>query len=393
MRFFHLSDLHIGKQLHFYSLVKDQEYILSQIVEKAKELKPDAIVIAGDIYDKSVPSGEAYQLFDSFLNQLADITPAIPTLIIAGNHDNAQRLQYASSFLEKHQIFISVQPPMEKDEYLKKITLKDEYGDIDFYLFPFTKPGYVRHLFENEEVNDYESVYSKILERESIDYESRRNVLVAHQFFVSAGKSPEICDSEQLSINVGGLDSIDTSVISKFDYCALGHIHGPQTLAGGNIRYCGTMLKYSVSEQNHKKSITLVNVGAKGEPIHIDTIPLEPMRDVKKIRGTMQELLDSEEYLKDGKNNDYVSIVLTDEVEPYRPKDTLEEKYSHILEVTIDNNRTRNIKANLFAAEDDRELLPSPMEAFAEFYQIMNSQPMSSEETEILSNIIERYEE
>ena len=169
MKFFHLSDLHIGKHLHLYNLAEDQRYILAQIVEKAKEYRPDAIVIAGDIYDKSVPSGEAYQLFDGFLNSLADITPAIPVFLIAGNHDSQERLQYASSFLERHKIYIAAKPPQKEDEHLKKVTLTDSYGEVDFYLFPFMKPGYVRHLFPQDELTNYEQVYEKMLEREAID--------------------------------------------------------------------------------------------------------------------------------------------------------------------------------------------------------------------------------
>lgn len=387
MRFFHLSDLHIGKHLHFYNLAEDQSYILEEIVKKAVTYRPDAIVIAGDIYDKSVPSGEAYRLFDSFLNMLADITPAIPVLIIAGNHDSAERLQYASSFLEKHQIYIAVQPPMEEGEHLKKITFQDAYGEVDFYLLPFTKPGYVRQLFGAGEVTDYESAYRLLLEREEIAYEEKRNVLVAHQFFVSEGKQPETCDSELLSLNIGGLDAIDTRVISGFDYVALGHIHGPQTLAGGKIRYAGTPLKYSVSEAGHNKSITMVTLTAKGEPPVIETIPLEPMRDVRKLRGTMQELM------KADKTDDYVSIVLTDEKEPYRPKDTLEEVYGHILEITLDNQRTRQIQEQLYASDGSMEKLPGPMEAFQEFYQLMNSQPMAAEESSLIAEILEQLEE
>ena len=190
MKIFHISDLHIGKQLHYYSLNEEQRYILSRIVDKAEEYRPDVILIAGDIYDKSVPSGEAYEIFDEFLNNLADIQPSIPVLIIAGNHDNAKRLKYAGAFLEKQNIYISVLPPQEKNEFLKKVILKDEYGEVNFYLLPFTKPGYVKHLFGDGEIQDYSSALKALIEREQIDW-SKRNVLLAHQFFVSGGQEPE----------------------------------------------------------------------------------------------------------------------------------------------------------------------------------------------------------
>lgn len=389
MRFFHLSDLHIGKHLHLYNLAQDQKYILKQIAKKAQEYHPDAIVIAGDIYDKSVPSGEAYQLFDEFLNSLAEIKPSIPILIIAGNHDSQERLQYASSFLERHQIYIATKPPQEEDEHLKKITLTDSYGEVDFYLFPFTKPGYVRHLFPQEEVTDYEKAYELMLKREEID-PSRRSVLVAHQFFVNQGQKPEICDSEQMNINVGGLDSIDIRVISDFDYVAAGHIHGPQSLGNGRVRYCGTPLKYSVSEERHNKSITLVTLEEKGKEPLIETIPLSALHDVRRLKGNLDELLNAKE---DVFCEDYISIILTDEKELYRPKDILSEVYPHILEITVDNTRTRNIFADLqeggYDAEDGMEKLQSPLEAFKEFYQLMQQQPLSETEEAVIAEILD----
>lgn len=388
MRFFHLSDLHIGKHLHMYNLAQDQKYIFMQIVEKAKEYRPDAILIAGDIYDKSVPSGEAYQLFDSFLNSLAEITPVIPVLVIAGNHDSQERLQYASSFLARHQIYIATRPPQEEKEHLKKVTLTDSYGEVDFYLFPFMKPGYVRHFFPEEEALSYERAYELMLKREAIDSE-RRNVLVAHQFFVNQGKKPECCDSEQMNLNVGGVDSIDIRVVEDFDYVAAGHIHGPQTFENGKVRYCGTPLKYSVSEENHKKSITLVTLGEKGKEPVIETIPLMALHDVRRLKGSLDELLEADDRLKD----DYLSITLTDEKELYRPKDILSEVYPRILEITVDNSRTRNIYAGLLSdgleAGEGMETLQSPLEAFREFYQLMQQQPLSESEEDIIIEILD----
>lgn len=381
MRFFHLSDLHIGKQLHGYALVQDQTYILTQIVEKVKEERPDAIVIAGDIYDKSVPSGEAYCLFDRFLTALSEIEPMIPVMLIAGNHDSAERLQFASSFLEKHRIYISVLPPQNKVEHLQKITLQDAYGEVNFYLLPFMKPGYVRHLLTEGEARDYEIAYRKVLEREKLDV-TGRNVLVAHQFFTNQGKKPEICDSEYGISTLGGMDAIDISVLSDFDYVAAGHIHGAQTFAGGHVRYCGTPLKYSVSEEHHQKSITVVTLTEKGNLPKLETILLEPLHDVRRIKGKLDEILMKKEFYED-----YVSITLTDEKELYRPKDFLEEHYERILEVMTDNSRMRAFREKL-EMDEIRETEKTPLESFCEFYQMMQGQPISVAEQAEVSKIL-----
>ena len=395
MRIFHLSDLHIGRQLHMYDLADDQRYILKQIVQRAHELRPDVILIAGDIYDKSVPSGEAYSVFDDFLNELAKISPAISVMIVSGNHDSAQRLQYASGFLEKHHIYVAAKPPADADDYLKKVTLTDECGEVNFFLFPFIKPGFVRHLFGEGEITDYESAFRKMLEREvekgNLDY-TKRNVLVAHQFFAARSSSPQMCDSEQASINIGGLDKIDTSVIKDFDYAALGHIHGAQCIGEERFRYCGTPLKYSVSEEHHVKSITMAELCRKGE-LRIEEIPLKPLCDVRRIRGTLSGILEA---AKDdaGAADDYVSIVLTDEKEPYRPKEVLSEVHPHILEITIDNSRTRAIAGALSEAGGyDGGKMPTPVEAFREFYQLMQQQQLSGEEEDILAGLIEGVED
>jgi exonuclease SbcD len=337
MKFFHISDLHIGKQLHFYNLRDNQIEILNQIVAKAKEYHPDAILIAGDIYDKSVPSAEAYTIFDQFLNNLSDITPSIPVLIIAGNHDSAERLSYASAFLERHNIYISVLPPQTEEEYLKKVVLKDAYGEVNFYLLPFTKPGYVRHLFEEGSITGYDKAISALIEREQIDY-SGRNVLLSHQFYVSGDKLPQICDSEQVYLSVGGIDSIDIAAVSQFDYVALGHLHGPQQIGEKKIRYSGTPLKYSVSEEKHRKSITLVTLGEKSEEISIEQLPLTAIQEVRREKGTLSEIISR---TTPENCHDFISITLTDETDLYKPKEQLEEYYDFILEVKIENSRTK----------------------------------------------------
>lgn len=381
MRFFHISDLHIGKQLYYYSLRDSQQAILRQIIDKVREYRPDAVLIAGDIYDKAVPSGEAYELFDDFLNQFADLSPAVPVLIIAGNHDNAMRLKYASAFLEQHQIYISVLPPQQENEYLKKITLEDEAGEVNFYLLPYLRPGYVRQLFPEGAVTDENSAVAAVLRREQIDT-AKRNVLLSHQFYTAGGKQPAACDSEIASIMVGGIDSVDISCLKSFDYVALGHIHGAQSMGASYIRYSGTPLKYSVSEEHHSKGITLVTLGEKGTSVQWEQIALEPLYDVYSIRGTLQEVIDrtAGEICED-----YVSITLTDEESLYRPKDQLAEHYSHILEVKLDNQRTRE---RFVQAGEESESL-DPMTVFREFYQLMNQEPLSEEEEAVMQQVID----
>jgi exonuclease SbcD len=385
LKLFHISDLHIGKQLHFYSLHDNQVEILNQIAAMAEEHHPDAILIAGDIYDKSVPSAEAYAIFDQFLINLSSITPSIPVLIIAGNHDSAERLNYASSFLEKHNIYISVLPPQAEEEKLKKVVLKDSYGTVNFYLLPFTKPGYVRHLFAEGSITSYDKAISALLERDQIDYRER-NVLLSHQFYISGDMQPQTCDSEQVYLSVGGIDSVDVASVKQFDYVALGHLHGPQQLGEKHIRYSGTPLKYSVSEEKHKKAVTLVTIGAKGEEISIDMLPLPALQDVRREKDTLSDIIHR---ATPENRKDFVSITLTDEADLYKPKEQLEEYYDYILEVKVENARTR---AQLQGTAGEATVL-NPLEAFREFYQEINCEPMNSEEEKIIAEIIDKVKE
>lgn len=380
MKFFHLSDLHIGKQLNHYNLKEDQTYILNQVVEKASELRPEAIVIAGDIYDKSIPSAEAVSIFDDFLTKLSELKPSIPVIVISGNHDSAERLDFANSILAKHNVYIAGLPPRDKDEYLKKVTLKDEYGDINFYLLPFIKPGYVRHLFEDGEITSYDSAVRKIIERENIDY-SKRNVLVAHQFFTFKDIKPETCDSEMSLISIGGLDNVDVSAVKDFDYVALGHIHGPQKIGYEHIRYAGTLLKYSVSERNHNKSLLLVNIGEKEKGIEIEQIKLKPLRDLRLEEGLLADILSK---VTEENKDDYISVILKDELEKYKPKDELESVYSHILEIRVDNARTRS---KLEVSDDEIEI-DNPVTAFEKFFFDMQKREMTEDERKAITEII-----
>lgn len=407
MKIFHLSDLHIGKILNGYSLLENQQVVLNQIVQEAKKHRPDVILLCGDIYDRTVPAGEAYKLLDEFLVNLSDIEPKIPVLIIAGNHDSPDRLSYAESFLEKHQIYVSVMPPQTKKEYLKKVTLTDEYGAVHFYLLPFLKPGYVRGLNcnvsenacgleENDSENsveklrknaidNYESAVQMVLDRETIDF-GERNVILSHQFYAGRGHEIETCESEQSVIMAGGLDRISAEVLENFDYAALGHIHGSQRTGAEHIRYCGTPYKYSISEEHHNKSITVVTLKEKGSEPEISFLPLRGIQDVRRLKGTLKEVL---EQAKEESRHDYVSVTLTDEQEPYHFREQLEEVYDHLLEVRIDNSRTRK----KLTGEMEAVQVLQPLAAFEQFYETMLGRPMDEQERTVMESIIEQEKE
>lgn len=399
MKLFHLSDLHIGKLLCGYSLRENQERVLSRIVTYAQEEHPDAILICGDIYDKSAPSGEAYVMFDRFLEALSEIRPRIPVLIIAGNHDSPERLSYASAFLEKHSIYLSVFPPAREDEYLKKIELTDEYGPVDFYLLPFLKPGYLRPLLPDGSALSYEESVRFLLSREKID-SGRRNVILSHQFYMAGQSEPETCDSEVAVAMAGGLDKIDISVLDAFDYAALGHLHGSQKVGRLSARYCGTPYKYSVSEERHHKAVTVVELGKKGEGPQLRFLPLSGLQDVRRLRGTLEEVLEAAESAApspsagqpsvSGVCHDFVSVTITDEQEPYRIRERLEERYDHLLELRVDNARTR---ARMAESGTENDPAPEPMEAFRQFYETVNHTPLPEEGERIMKRLIREIQE
>lgn len=399
MKLFHLSDLHIGKLLCGYSLKENQERVLSRIVAYAQEEHPDAILICGDIYDKSAPSGEAYVMFDRFLEALSEIRPRIPVFIIAGNHDSPERLSYASAFLEKHSIYLSVFPPIQEDEYLKKITLEDEYGPVDFYLLPFLKPGWLRPLLPEGSAFSYEEAVRFLLSREKID-PGRRNVILSHQFYTAGQSEPETCDSEIAVAMAGGLDRIDISVLDAFDYAALGHLHGSQKVGRMSTRYCGTPYKYSVSEEHHHKAVTVVELGKKGEEPQLRFLPLSGLQDVRRLRGTLDEVLAAAESAApspsagqpsvSGVCHDFVSVTITDEQEPYRIRERLEERYDHLLELRVDNARTR---AQMAESGTENDPAPEPMEAFRQFYETVNHTPLPEEGERVMKRLIREIQE
>lgn len=375
MKFFHLGDLHIGKQLHHYSLIEDQEYALRQVLNVAEKEKPDAVLLTGDIYDKTVPSAEAIHLLDAFLSALSFLETPPVILMIAGNHDSGERLSFANEILKKNQVYIAGMPPKGKEERIEKVCLKDAYGEVYFYLLPFTKPAYLRQGYSTEEIDSYEKAVEILLEKEQID--SRvRNVILSHQFYIQKGSETITCDSE--THMVGGIDEVDAEKLKVFDYAALGHIHRAQKIGKETCRYAGTLLKYSISEKAQEKTFTIVEMQEKGKPLTIRQVPIEPLRDVKVLRGTLQEVLKRQDA-----KEDYVSIVLTDEIEPYLPKERLEMEFTHILEIRIDNERTRKI------LEFEEEEIPkeAPIDSFASFFQKMQGRDMTAQEQAVIEAV------
>lgn len=383
MKFFHISDLHIGKQMYGYSLLEDQQWILNQVVELTKEKKPDAILISGDVYDKSVPAAEAVSVLDHFLSQISEIEPKISVFIISGNHDSPERLSFAGEILERQKMYVEGMPPTKKEDHIKKVTMEDAYGAVHFWLLPFVKPGYVRAMFPEENIVTYEQAVVSVLGRETID-RKERNILLSHQFYTAGGKLPEKSDSE--AVMVGGLDQVDIACLEPFDYVALGHIHRPQSMGRPEIRYCGTPLKYSVSEHAHVKTLTEVILGKKGEKIQINTIPFSPLRDVKVLRGKLEDII--AEY-QGQICEDYVSIVLTDEQDLYQPKERLESIFTRILEVRMDNQHTKDLSWG----GQELELQMDPQHLFAKFFAQLQGRELKEEETRLVEAVFQEVKE
>lgn len=372
MKFIHLSDLHIGKRVNEFSMLEEQRYILLKILEIIEEEKPDAVLIAGDVYDKSQPSGEAVKLLDEFIFRLSNMP--LSAFIISGNHDSAERLAFGSRIMEKANIFIS---PIY-DGNVQKHTLDDEWGEVNIFMLPFIKPVNVRQAFPEEEINSYTDAITTAISKMDVD-ESKRNIILSHQFVTGAIK----CDSEEISL--GGTDNVDVSAYDKFDYVALGHIHSPQKLIRDTVRYSGTPLKYSFSECRHKKSVTVVEMGEKGD-VQIRLIPLVPRRDLVEIEGKYDELMSKDFYDKLNHKEDYYHITLTDENDVVDALSKLRCVYTNIMKLDYNNTRTRNA-LTVEKAENVKD--KSPLEIFEELYCKQNGSEMGEEQTRYMQNVIE----
>lgn len=372
MKFLHISDLHLGKRVNEFSMLEDQKHILRQISGIIDSEKPDAVLIAGDIYDKSVPPVEAVELFDSFIVELSG--KDLQTFIISGNHDSPERLAFGSRLIDDSGIHIS---PVYSGK-LSPFTMEDGFGKLNVYMLPFIKPAHVRRYFPEEEINSYTDAVRVALS--GIDFKGEeRSVLVTHQFVTGALRS----ESEEIS--VGGSDNVDSSVFEKFDYTALGHIHGPQNIGSEKIRYSGTPLKYSFSEACHEKSVTIAELCEKGS-LSVRTVPLTPLHDMKEIKGSYEEVTNKSFYEGTSLCEDYLHITLTDEEDIPDVSGKLRTIYHNLMRIDYDNSRTRR-HADITGAERVEER--SPIELFEEFYQLQNGLPLSDKQKALMTDLIE----
>lgn len=371
MKLIHLSDLHIGKRVNEVSMIEEQAYILSQILAIVNVQQPEAVLISGDVYDKSVPSAEAVTLFDDFLFRLAESGTQV--FIISGNHDSPERLAFGGRLMEGKGIHLA---PVY-DGSVAPVTLRDEYGPIHFWLLPFLKPIHVRRVYPGEIIETYTDACRVAVEKMALD-PTQRNVLLTHQFVTGS----VTCESEEIS--VGGSDNVDAAVFAAFDYVALGHIHGPQNIGSQRIRYCGTPLKYSFSEAGHHKSVTVVELGKKGD-FRLDTVPLIPKHDMREIRGSYEEMT-ARSFYENTSVEDYLHIILTDEEDVPEAVARLRVIYPNLMKLSYDNTRTRS-DAVIEGAVDVQS--KSPLELFGELYELQNNQPMSAVQRTFLQDLIE----
>ena len=372
MKFIHLSDLHIGKRVNEYSMLEDQEYILNQIINIIDELKPDGVIIAGDVYDKSVPSAEAVALFDDFLVNLSKRN--LYVFVISGNHDSPERIAFGGRLMEASKIYMS---PVYDGE-LRPVTLEDEYGEINIWMLPFVKPVHIRKFNEDAEISSYTDAMLVAIDNLNVD-SNERNIMITHQFVTGADRT----ESEEIS--VGGTDNVDVSVFDVFDYTALGHIHRPQNCKSEKVRYSGTPLKYSFSESKDNKSVTIVELKEKGNLL-VNTIPLVPMRDMVEIKGKYDEIMLRDFYKDTSYQEDYVHITLTDEDDIPDAIGKLRTVYHNLMKLDYDNLRTRNMNSIGGAENVEKK---SPYEHFSEFYEKQNNQPMNDNQSDFMKKLIE----
>lgn len=372
MKIIHLSDLHLGKRVNEFSMIDDQRYILKKIINIIDDENPDGVIIAGDIYDKSIPPAEAVELFDDFLVRLSK--RKLHIFVISGNHDSPERIAFGRELMNMSGVYIS---PVYNGEIIP-ISLEDKFGKVNIYMLPFVKPAHIRKYFPECIIESYTDAIKIAIEQMKVNTDER-NILVTHQFVTGAN----CCDSEELS--VGGTDNVNASVFDDFDYVALGHIHRPQNCLSERIRYCGTPLKYSFSEANDRKSVTVIELTEKGK-ISLRTVDLIPKHDMKEIRGTYSEITQKSFYENTTYMEDYMHITLTDEDDIPDVIGKLRTIYHNLMKLDYDNKRTRANKT----IEGTRDVEnKSPLELFSDFYKLQNNQPMSEEQTDFMQKLIE----
>lgn len=359
MRILHMADLHIGITLYNRDLSADQRFVLQQVLDYAVQYMPDAVVIAGDLYDRSVPSAEAVALFDWFIGALTEAVPKASIMLIAGNHDSAQRIDCYRDILSRQNIYIAGLPPQRDTAHIQRVTMADAYGDVDFYLLPFIRPAVVRGVLGHEDMAlSYDAAVHQMLAREQIDT-ARRNVLVTHQFYIPVGEDIQSLELSESEIHtVGNIDSVRSDALEPFDYVAMGHIHKMSQVGKAAYWYSGTPMAYSVSEASQEKGILMIDLGEKAVPVQVTRLPLTPLHAVRKLRGTLEEILEQS-------CDDYVAIELTDqELEASVDlSDRLQHAFCNLLEVRRVYARLQNYDAAVTeqAMEDPLALIDSFM--------------------------------
>ncbi len=371
MKFIHLSDLHLGIRVNDFSMSEDQRYILDRILDLIDREAPDGVIIAGDIYDKSMPPAEAVAMFDDFISSIAE--RKVKTFIISGNHDSAERIAFGSRIMNAGGIYLS--PVYNGD--IKPVAMEDEYGTVNIYMLPFVRPSAVRAFYPDDDTDSYSSAVETAVKHMNADF-SQRNIIITHQFVTGAVRS----DSEDIS--VGGTDNVSADIFADFDYTALGHIHKPQNIGTERIRYCGTPLKYSFSEAKQDKSVTVVELGKKGD-VDVRTVELIPLRDMTELKGSYDELMKKSFYEGTGYTEDYVHITLTDENDIPDAVSKLRLVYHRLMKMDYDNARTKKqgiIEGMTSARETD------PAKLFGEFFESQNNVPMNDEQAALVNGII-----
>lgn len=372
MRFLHLADLHLGKRVNEFSMIEDQKYVLKQVLNIIKEHNVQSVLMAGDIYDKSVPSAEAVLLLNDFLTELSK--RGIITFVISGNHDSAERIGFGSDIMSQAGIHMA-KPYNGKVE---QVAVEDEYGEICVYMLPFIKPATVKHAHKEEEIITYDDAMAVVMKNINLD-KSKRNILIAHQYVSGADR----CESENISI--GGIDEVSAGHFKDFDYVALGHLHGPQHVHSENIRYAGTLLKYSFSEVHHHKNALIVDIGEKGE-INFKKIDIKPLHDMRELKGTYDELT-ARTFYEDLDTEDYFHITLTDEEDKVNALALLRTIYPNIMKLDYDNQRTKQNQKVMSTQKLEEK---SPLNLFEEFYEIQNNVPMTNEQKAFIEEMIQK---
>lgn len=370
MRFLHTADLHLGRKLNELPLLEDQKFLLQQIVEIAVREKIDAVLIAGDIYNKSSPASDAMMVFDGFLSQLAQ--NGIKVFMISGNHDSGNRISYLSSLIRKADIYTCE----GFDGTLQQVTLEDEFGELNIFMMPFVRPAQIRKFYPDEEITSYEDAVKVIFQHSSVN-ESERNILLCHQFVTGA----ELSDSEDFA--VGTLDSMDASLFDAFDYVALGHLHKAQKVKRESLRYSGSIMKYSLSEANHKKSIVVLNMSETA--VEVQVLPLEQPKDIRKVKGTLEEILGM------AYSEDYVSVVLQDEFVPPDARVSVATVFPNMIKLSVENSRNREYVEVIEAESIESK---SKMQLFEDFYQTQSGGTLPDpEQRKLMETILKELEE